>query len=126
MNKPVLYSSNMEFEHQKWKEEIAFWEKELKSFNSRLSELITRWTKKEKRAQIGHYQKQFIFHGGVIEDLLETMEQQETRISEQIEPGVLISDVHLSKNHIDMRNRMETQREIYAELKKNIFRFLEK
>lgn len=126
MEKLVLYNSNMEFEHQQWKGEIAFWKDELKSFNNRLSELITRWANKELLAQIGHYQKQFIFHGGVIEELLEIIERQEMRISAQSEAGKPIWDTQLSKDHFEFRNKMEAQRETYAELKKEFFRFLEK
>lgn len=126
MEKQVLYRDNMHFEHQQWKVEIAFWKDELKSFNNRLSELITRWASKEVLTQIGHYQNQFIIHGGAIEDLLETIEQHEIRTAAQSETGRDVLDTKLSKKHIEFRSQIETQREIYAELKKNFFRFLEK
>lgn len=126
MEKPVLYNSNMGFEYQQWKGEIAFWKEELISFNNKLSELITRWENKEVLAQIGHYQKRFVFQGDAIEDLLELIKQQETHISAQREAGTLMQDTKLSKKHIEIRNQMEMQREISAELKKDFFRFLEK
>ena len=126
MEKQILYSDNMHFEHQQWKGEIAFWKDELKSFNNRLSELITRWASKEVLAQIGHYQNQFIVHGGVIDDLLETIEEHDIRMAAQSKTGTDVLDTQLSKKHIEFRNQIETQREIYAELKKNFFRFLEK
>ncbi|SEW13343.1 hypothetical protein SAMN05421765_2550 [Kaistella antarctica] len=115
----------MEFEHQRWKGEISFWKNELESFNSKLSELITRWADKEELAEVGYYQKQFIYHGGVIEDLLESIEQKEMRISSLNNSNDLRENSVLSEKHIELRNRMETQRDVYAELKKNIFRFLE-
>ncbi len=126
MEKQVLCSDNMHFEHQLWKGEIAFWKDELKSFNNRLSELITRWANKEVLAQIGYYQNQFIIHGGIIDDLLETIEQHETRMAAQSQGGIDVLDTQLSKKHIEFRDQMETQREIYAELKKSFFMFLEK
>src|SRR5690606_1473004 len=116
----------MHFEHQQWKGEIAFWKDELKFFNNRLSKLITRWENKEVLAQIEHYQNQFILHGGVIEDLEGTIEQHETRIAAQSKAGTEALDTHLSKKHIEFRDQIETQRDIYAELKKKFFRFLEK
>ena len=125
MEKPFLNSSNMEFEHQRWKGEIEFWKNELESFNNKLSELITRWADKEELAEVGYYQKQFIYHGGVIEDLLESIEQKERRFSSLNNSNNLRENSALSEKHIELRNRMETQREVYAELKKNIFRFLE-
>ena len=95
------------------------------SFNNKLSELITRWADKEELAEVGYYQKQFIYHGGVIEDLLESIAQKEIRTSALNNSDNLIEDSNLSEKHIELRKRMEKQREIYAELKKNIFRFLE-
>ena len=126
MEKEVLYNSNMHFEHVQWKRELAFWEDELKSFNNRLSELVTRWTNKDVLAQLEHYQNEFILHGGVIEDLQESIEEHEERIAGQSITGEDAIDVKLAKQHVEFRNKMETQREIYAELKKQFFRFLEK
>ena len=113
MGKSFLSSDNMEFEHQRWKGEISFWKNELESFNSKLSELITRWADMEELAE------------GVIEELLESIEQKEMRISSLNNSNNLRENSVLSEKHIELRNRMETQREVYAELKKNIFRFLE-
>jgi len=126
MEKEVLYNSNMHFEHEQWKRELAFWEDELKSFNNRLSELITRWTDKDVLAQLEHYQNEFILHGGVIDDLQESIEEHEERIAGQSITGEDAIDVPLAKGHVEFRNRIETQREIYADLKKKFFRFLEK
>jgi hypothetical protein len=126
MEKEVLYNSNMHFEHQQWKGEIAFWNDELKFFNNRLSELVTRWTNKDVLTQLEHYQNEFVLHGGVIEDLQEIIEEHETRISRQSKTGEDALDTQLAKKHIEFRNHIETQRHIYAELKKEFFRFLEK
>lgn len=120
----VLFNEDLHFEHQQWNSELAFWEDELKSFKNRLSELVTRWTDNEVLAQLEHYQNEFILHGGVIEDLQETIEQHETRIAAQTKTGQDALDTILVKKHLEFRNRMETQRQIYAELKKEFFRFL--
>jgi len=126
MKTEVLYNDNMHFEHVQWKRELAFWEDELKSFNNRLSEIVTRWTNKEVLAQLEHYQNEFVLHGGVIEDLQETIEEHEERIAGQSIEGEDAIDAQLAKKHIEFRNRIEMQREIYAQLKKDFFRFLEK
>ena len=83
----VIFNEDLHFEHQQWSSELAFWEDELKSFKNRLSELVTRWTDNEVLAQLEHYQNEFILHGGVIEDLQETIEQHETRIAAQTKTG---------------------------------------
>ena len=126
IQKEVLYNSNMHFEHQQWNRELAFWQDELKSFNHRLSELVTRWTDKYVLAQLEHYQNEFVLHGGVIEDLLEAIEKHEISIASQTKTGIEVLNSSLAKNHIEFRNRLDSQRHIYAELKTEFFRFLSK
>lgn len=121
----ILYNANMHFEHLQWKGELTFWKDELKSFNNRLSELVTRWEDKKVLAQLSHYQTQFILHGGVIKDLEEIIEEHEIRIAGQSKTGSDALDMQLAKQHIEFRHMIETQRQIYAELKKEFFRFLE-
>jgi hypothetical protein len=125
VDKEILYNSNMHFEHKHWKDELAFRKDELKSFNNRLSELVTRWTDKDLLALLEYYQNEFILHLGVIEDLQDTIEEHETCIDGQSKIGTDSIDKQLAKKHIEFRNRLETQRYIYGELKKEFFRFLE-
>ena len=126
MEKEIIYNTDLHFEHQQWWSELAFWEDELKSFNNRLSELVTRWTDKEVLAQLEHYQNQFILHNGIIDKLKEAIEVHEIRIAGQSQQGQDALDTELVKRHLEFRNKMETQRQIYADLKKEFFRFLTK
>ncbi len=122
----VVYDENCHFEHQNWKSELNFWKDELKSFNNRLSEVTTRWTNKEVLKQLEHYQNEFILHGGVIDDLEETIEKHEASIAGHSMSGNQSMDVALVKRHIEFRNRIQTQRQIYADLKKGFFSFITK
>ena len=126
MKKENLNNSNMHFEHTQWNGELSFWKDELKSFNNRLSELADHWTHKDILAQLEHYQNEFILHGDVIVDLQEIIEKHEISIASLTKTNTDVLSTQLSKQHIEFRNRMETQRHIYAELKKDFFRFLEK
>jgi len=124
--KEIIYNEDLHFEHQQWRSELAFWEDELKSFKNRLGELVTRWTDKEVLAQLEHYQNEFILHDRVIDDMQEAIEQHEIRIAAQTKTGQDALDTILVKKHVEFRNRMEAQRQIYADLKKDFFRFLSK
>ncbi len=126
MEKEIIYNEDLHFEHEQWRSELAFWEDELKSFNNRLSELVTRWTKKEVLTQLEHFQNEFILHGGVIDDLKESIQIHETSIAGLSIAGKDAMDTILLKRHLDHREKMEKQREIYAELKKDFFSFLTK
>ena len=126
MEKEVIFNSDLHFEHVQWRRELAFWEDELKSFKNRLNEMVCRWPDKEVLAQLEHYQNEFVLHGGVIDDLQEVIEQHETRIAGQSKTGEDALDTQLVKKHLEFRHKMETQRQIYADLKKEFFRFLSK
>ncbi|MCL7763003.1 hypothetical protein MPF19_06195 [Polaribacter sp. Z014] len=125
MKTKILYNENMHFEHINWKRELAFWEDELKSFNRRLSELVSRWTDKDVLAKLEHFQNEFVLHEAVIEDLQEIIEEHETRIAAQSKTNKDALDTQLAKKHVEFRNKMENQRHIYTQLKKGFFRFLE-
>lgn len=114
----------MHFEHEHWRSELFFWEDELKTFKNRLSELVERYSSKEVLDQLEHYENQFVLHGAVIDDLLEEIEVHETQIASQTKYGKDALDTVFVKKHLDFRKRIETQRQIYADLKKDFFRFL--
>ena len=121
-----LNNVNLHFEHVQWKRELVFWDDELKSFNNRLSELVTRWTDKDVLAQLEHFQNEFILHGGVIDDMVEAINKHEMTISEHSEENHESMSIYMVKNHLELRDKMETQRQIYADLKKEFFKFLSK
>ena len=122
----IVYNENLHFEHQNWNSELAFWEDELKTFKNRLSELVTRYTEKKVLKQLEHYQNEFILHGGVIDDLMETIEKHEISIAGHTQTDNESMDVPLVKTHMAFRGKMETQRQMYADLKREFFRFLTK
>lgn len=126
MEKEIIYNSNLHFEHEQWRRELFFWEDELRIFKNKLSEMVVRYSAKEVLVQFEHYQNQFILHGGVIDDLLEDIEVHETQIAGQSKEGKDVMDRILVKKHLKFRDRMETQRQIYADLKKDFFGFLSK
>lgn len=126
MEKEVIYNENLHFEHKQWQSELAFWEDELKSFNKRLEELVGKWTKKEVLTQLEHFQNEFILQDGIIDKLQEEIEKHESRLAGQSLKGENAIDTILMKGHRDFREKMEAQRHIYAELKKEFFKFLTK
>ncbi|SDF02830.1 hypothetical protein SAMN05421636_11016 [Pricia antarctica] len=124
MKKEIINNSDLHFEHTQWRSELLFWEDELKTFNNRLEELVIRWTNKDVLAQLEHFQNQFIRHGEVIDTLQHDINVHETNMAAHNEKGEDVINVLLAKNHIAFRERMETQRKIYGDLKKEFYRFL--
>lgn len=126
MDTIVTINSDLHFEHVQWKSELAFWNDELKTFNHRLEELVNRWTAKDVLKELEHYQNQFIIHSEVLDDLNHEINVHETAISQ----AALGKDGLVESNdlftHVEFRGKMETERSMYAELKKNFYRFLSK
>ena len=126
MKTEVIYSDDLHFEHNRWQAEIFFWQDELKSFKNRLEELSRRWTDEKVLAQLEHFQNQFVRHGEVIDSLEHEINVHETEMAKHSQKGEEVLDTDLTRNHLEFRERMETQRKIYAELKEEFFRFLSK
>lgn len=124
METAIIFNSDLHFEHNQWRRELFFWEDELRSFQNRLEELVKRWTKKEMLVQLEHYQNQFILQEEVINDLQEAIQLHEISIAAANKKGKDLLDTVLVKKHIEFRNKMEVQRHIYKDLKKEFFKFL--
>ena len=126
MEKEVLFDSDLHFEHKQWESELAFWNGELKSFKNKLSELVNRWTDKEIMAHLEHFQNQIILHGEVIDTMKHDIRAHESNIASHSMNKESVQDVDMVKKHLAMRAKMETQRQIYTDLKKEFFAFLSK
>lgn len=126
METVVLENSDLHFEHNQWRAELALWEDELKSFKKRLEELVKRWNNKDVLAQLEEFQNKFIIHGEVIDMLQHDINVHETDMAEHSKKGEDVIDRIYAKQHMEFRDRIETQRKIYTELKQSFFRFLSK
>lgn len=126
MKKEIIYNSDMHFEHQNWRSELAFWEDEIKSFKNRLVEIVKRWTDKNVLAQLEHFQNQFIRHGEVIDTLQHHVNVHETNMAMHYKSGEDVLNRVFVENHVKIRGEMETQRTIYNDLKKEFFEYLSK
>lgn len=124
--KEVIYSTDLHFEHELWRSELLFWEGELRFFNKRLEELVLRRIDKNVLVQLEHYQNQFIYHKEIIDTLQHDINVHETDLTEHSKRRENVLNQALVKKHLEFRNRIETQRHIYADLKKEFFSFLSK
>jgi hypothetical protein len=126
MKKEIIYNSDLHFEHNQWTSELAFWKDELKTFNNRLEELVNRWTDKEMLAKLEHFQNEFIIHEELVQVFQDDINAHERNMSVNVSKEEDVLDRSLVKKHIEFREKMQTQRHIYAELKKEFYTFLSK
>lgn len=119
-----MYISDLHFEHVQWRSELMFWEEQIASYIRRLEEVVTRYSENGVRAQVEHFQNQFILHNDVIDVLKKDIKKHEQHLADYAqEHPVAVNHVHFD-DHSQLRDRMETQRSIYHDLKTKYFRFL--
>lgn len=114
------------FEHTQWRNELSFWESELKFFNERLGEIVSKWTDKTVMAELEQFQNQFIRQAEVIDTLQHEINVHETEIAEHLKKNIDVLNIEHAEHHKSFQGKMETQRTIYADMKKKFFNFLSK
>jgi len=120
------YIHELHSEHNTYLSTLAFAKDEIKTFNSRLSEIVTANTKKEILAQVEHFQNQFIRHNEVIDELKHEVNECELRIAKIAESNNVATDHKKVDDHADLRDQMDTFSHIFSELKNEFKLFLEK
>lgn len=126
MEKEVIYNADLHFEHENWQREINFWEDELKSFHKRLEELVLRWTDKTVLAEIEKFQNKFMIQEKEFDALKDQIAMHEKNMAGHYEKNEDVLNKTFVDQHLDFRKVLETERNLYYDLKKEFFRFLTK
>ena len=124
MKKKPIYINDIHFEHQLWIRQLEFEQNELELFNSRLAEVVSNWTDKDVLRKAEHFQNTFIRHNEVIDTLLHDINAHEHQISQRAKDHpVAIDHVHF-EDHPELRDKVQTQNKLYAELKTEFMEYL--
>ena len=125
MLKTIIHNSDLHFEHNHWNSELRFWQDELMTFAHRLEELVARYTDPTFLKKLEHYQNEIHLHENRILECLEAIERHEARIAGQSKTGPAeVMDIAMVRDHMNTREKMEMEREVYLGFKKEFFRFL--
>lgn len=124
--KVALNNTDLHFEHMHWINELNFWKDELKSLNSRLGEIQKRWTDKEILAELDQFSNQFLIHTEAIEHLKNDIQAHEHDISVLVREHSDAVDLLGFNFHLKVRDKMDTERAMFTELKKRFFGYLSK
>ena len=116
MKKKAVLMSDLHYEHKVWKRQIEFQIDELEIFTHRLEEVVTRWTDKEVLAKAEHFQNTFIRHKEVLDTQLHEINVHNDTLVEFVKEHPIASD------HVHFK--VETQIEMFHEMKKEFMRFL--
>lgn len=124
MNQKYLHE--LHAEHREFLSVLEFAKDEIRTFNNRLSEIVTANNKTDVLAQVEHFQNQFIRHNEVIDELMHEINEHEHKISKLAESNNIATDHRKADDHVDLRDQMNTFQKIYADLKLEFIKFLEK
>lgn len=120
------YLHELHAEHNQFLSEIALAKDEIKTYQNRLSEVVTANTAMEVLAQVEHFQNQFIRHQEVIDELNATIHHCEKEIAEMAQANNVATDHRKADDHVDLRENMEQFRKIFGELRMDYLKFLAK
>jgi len=124
MKEELIFNPDLHFEHETWSRELDFWQDELESFQNRLNELIMRYTDKDMFAQVEKFQNQLTIHEEFINSIKNQIQMHESNMADHYKKNEDSMNRNMVKKHLEIRDRMEYQRGIINEMKKNLFSFL--
>jgi hypothetical protein len=126
MKNELIYNVDLHFEHENWQRELNFWEDELKSFRIRLEELVLRWTDQDVLAEIEKFQNQFMIQEKEFDALKDQIAMHEKNMAAHYEKNEDVLNKMFVNQHLAFREVLETERNLYYNLKKDFFRFMTK
>lgn len=124
MKEELIFNTDLHFEHETWRRELGFWQDELESFQNRLNELVMQYTDKDIYANVEKFQNQLCIHEEVMNSIRNKIQMHESNMADHYRKNEDSMNREMVKKHLEIRRRMEIQRDIISDMKKNLFSFL--
>ncbi len=109
-----------------WVKELVFYKDEVKTFQTRLEEVVKQNNKMEVLAEVEHFQNQFIRQLEVIDTLKHDFKQFENVLTANVMANPVASDHRQMAFPVELIDQHETFLKIYMELKTDFEKFLAK
>ncbi|MEQ1623909.1 MAG: hypothetical protein ABL870_04410 [Sediminibacterium sp.] len=108
----------LHFDHELWLIEMAFWKQEIEVLDKYLAAVNASYSDTVVRAEVEHFQNQFIIQLNFINSLKNDVKAQEALIS-LLEKDISNKKLQQKKadDEYDIRDRMLTNQKLYVELK---------
>ena len=117
---------DLHFELNLWLNEFKFYKDEIRIFNHRLEEIVSRNTGTDIMKDVEHFQNQYIRQVEVLDELRHEIKQHENVLEKEAKDHPVAIDHRYFEDHSELRDQVEQFKKIYAELKKDYMRFLSK
>ncbi len=126
MQTKPIFNEDIHFEHQQWERELDFYDDEIKIFKNRLAEILHKSQDREFLVELDHFENRFRIHHSKIEAFKHRIRAHEINMARHYQAGENAMDRVLYDYHLDFREQIQTEREMYHDLKKEFFRFVTK
>jgi hypothetical protein len=115
----------LHFDHELWLIEMAFWKQEIEVLDKYLAAVNSSYSNTTVRAEVEHFQNQFIIQLNFINSLKNDVKAQEALIS-LLEKDISSKKLQQKKadDEYDIRDRMLTNQKLYVELKQSFKQWL--
>jgi subtilase family serine protease len=115
----------LHFDHELWLIEMAFWKQEIEVLDKYLAAVNASYSDTVVRAEVEHFQNQFIIQLNFINSLKNDVKAQEALIS-LLEKDISNKKLQQKKadDEYDIRDRMLTNQKLYVELKQSFKKWL--
>jgi hypothetical protein len=115
----------LHFDHELWLIEMAFWKQEIEVLDKYLAAVNASYSDTVVRAEVEHFQNQFIIQLNFINSLKNDVKAQEALIS-LLENDISNKKLQQKKadDEYDIRDRMLTNQKLYVELKQSFKKWL--
>ena len=117
---------DLHFELNLWLNEFKFYKDEIKIFNHRLEDIVSRNTDKEVMKELEHFQNQYIRQIEVIDELRHEVKQHENKLENEAKDNPVAIEHRYFEDHSELRDQVEQFKKIYVDLKSEFMRFLSK
>lgn len=118
-------AQDLHFEHTLWSKELAFAGDEIRFFEKKLGEIVSKISDREVLASLEHFQNQFIRQKEVVDELNHAIGVHEQDLGNRLKADAELDD-NLAETHAKVRDDMMMFRKLFAELKTEFFQFLGK
>jgi hypothetical protein len=113
----MVYIFDLHAEHLEWLKALDFYEDDCKVLKNRLAEVIAKNSQSEVKAKVESYQNRLIIQENEIDELRHYIREAEKEIEANVKVNPIASDHRKVADNVQLRDRFETFKTLFAELK---------
>lgn len=126
MNSNTKPLTDLHAENAEWLKSLDFYNDEIRIMRDRIEEISSKNTNNDIRAQVEHFQNQFIIQKNHIDELRHSINDHESFIINRVKENPVAVEQRRLHDHPVLRGKMEDFEKIFNELRTELNKFLAK